>query len=433
MAARPTSHCPSPALNVICSVVAPLGWFRGLMIGSGLDAGVKDGVDIFSISIGSQYTPLDQDVVAIGSFAAVKKGIFVSCDAGNDVPDNFTLANEAPCVLNVAASRVDRRFRASVKLPNGKVYEAHNKLPKDVATFVKSHDANALIFIAPKLEGATVIITELDFPGIWLASQDGSNLIYYLISSSDPSASIVFDGTDLGISPTLVVAYFSSWGPSRAMPGILKPDISGPGLNILEGWISSNDTPGYAIRSGTSLSTPHLSDVATLLKATHPTWSLAAIKSAFVTTADANMFDERRLRLLHLRQIRQKGTRNMARGVVDCSKSMTEEKLNYPSILVALKVRATTKVSRTVTNVGPTRSSYTISVTVSKTFMSATITLKILTFTKLNEQKSFTVRGEWGVDGPSTSDIKFVEGKLTWTSDDGKHVVTSSLVISAPK
>ncbi|XP_042466360.1 subtilisin-like protease [Zingiber officinale] len=468
---------------------------------AGLDAGVKDGVDIFSISIGGLYKALDQDPVAIGSFAAIRKGIFVSCGAGNDGPGNFTLANEAPWVLTVGASSIDRNFKASVRLPNGKVIpgesldqprnftknslplyystespacdmdppdDSHRgsiwvcnvggKIAKDVAAFVKSHGAKAVIFIVSQVEGATVVIRRLNFPGIWLASQDGSDLISYLISASDPSASIVFHGTDLGVSPAPVVAYFSSRGPSRTTPRILKPDISAPGLNIFAASISSSDAPEYAIKSGTSMSTPHLSGVVALLKVTHPTWSPAAIKSAIVTTANTDMSDELLEPALYFAKgaghvnpnkavdpgliydisdddyvsyicgkFGEKGARNIARGIVDCSKSMTEEELNYPSILLAPKVGAVAKVSRVVTNVGPARSSYMVSVTISKTFVSATVTPE----TELNEQKSFTVSAEWGTDGPPTSGIKFVEGKLTWTSDDGKHVVTSPLIISA--
>ncbi|KAG6506119.1 hypothetical protein ZIOFF_031434 [Zingiber officinale] len=57
--------------------------------------------------------------------------------------------------------------------------------------------------------------------------------------------------------------------------------------------------------------------------------------------------------------------------------------------------------------------------TISETSVLAIITPKTLTFTELNEKKSFTVSAEWSAGGPPTSGNLFVEGKLTWTSDDG--------------
>ncbi|XP_042460773.1 subtilisin-like protease 4 [Zingiber officinale] len=472
---------------------------------AGLDVAVKDGVDILSLSLGGRSTPLDQDPIAIGSFAAARKGIFVSCAGGNDGPDYFTLSNEAPWMLTVAASSVDRSFRASVKLPNGKVIpgesldqpsnfpESYLPLyyssespscamdpPNDsqrgsiwvcevelgrllrVAAFAKSRGARALISISSKTEGATISIRKMDFPGVVLTIQEGSDLISYLNSASNPSASIVFNGTVLGVSPAPVVAYFSSRGPSQATPGILKPDISGPGLNIFAAYIHSSDTPDqYYIISGTSMATPHLSGVAALLKAAHPTWSPAAIKSAIITTADADVFDELLEPALYFAKgaghvnpnkaanpgliyditdddyisyicgkFGEEGARNIARRVVDCSKIVTEEELNYPSILLAPKGRTEAKVTRTVTNVGPAKSSYTVSVSISKTAVSTTVTPTKLTFTELNEQKSFTMSSKWGAGGPPTSGNQLVEGKLTWTSDDGKYVVTSPFVVS---
>ncbi|XP_042465591.1 subtilisin-like protease [Zingiber officinale] len=473
---------------------------------AGLDAAVKDGVDILSLSLGGGSMPLDEDVVAIGSFAAVRKGIFVSCAGGNDGPDYFTLSNEAPWILTVAASSVDRSFRASVKLPNGKVIPGESldqprNFPKSslplyystespscdidppddshrgsvwvcevrrgdlgrVVAFAKSHGARALISISSKIEGATISIRKMNFPGVVLTIQEGSHLISYLNSTSEPSALIVFNGTVLGVSPAPVVAFFSSRGPSQATPGILKPDISGPGLNIFAAYIHSRDTPDqYYIISGTSMATPHLSGVAALLKAAHPTWSPAAIRSAIITTADTDVSDE----LLELApyfvkgaghinpnkatnpgliynitdddyvsyicdKFGKDGARNIARTVVDCSKRVAEEELNYPSILLAPKGGAVAKVTRTVTNVGPAKSSYTVSVSISKTAVLTSVTPKTLTFNELNEQKSFTVSAKWGVGGPPTSGNQFVEGKLTWTSDDNKYVVTSPFVVSA--
>jgi len=84
-----------------------------------------------------------------------------------------------------------------------------------------------------------------------------------------------------------VVAGFSSFGPALAGNGdLLKPDIMAPGVDV----IASVAPPGNAGRdfdaySGTSMSSPHIAGIATLIKAKHPNWSPAMVKSAMMTTA----------------------------------------------------------------------------------------------------------------------------------------------------
>lgn len=51
-----------------------------------------------------------------------------------------------------------------------------------------------------------------------------------------PMAILSFGGTVLGVRPSPVVAAFSSRGPNTVVPEILKPDMIGPGVNILAGW-----------------------------------------------------------------------------------------------------------------------------------------------------------------------------------------------------
>lgn len=70
---------------------------------------------------------------------------------------------------------------------------------------------------------------------------------------------------------------------------LTQPDIAAPSVSILAA--SSPLDPfmdgGFALHSGTSMATPHISGIVPLLKALHPSWSPVAIKSALVTTGTA--------------------------------------------------------------------------------------------------------------------------------------------------
>lgn len=95
------------------------------------DEAIHDGVDVLSLSIGSQI-PLFSDVderdgIATGSFHAVSKGIMVVCGAANDGPGSQTVQNTAPWLLTVAATTMDRAFPTPIQLGNNKTLVVHNR------------------------------------------------------------------------------------------------------------------------------------------------------------------------------------------------------------------------------------------------------------------------------------------------------------------
>jgi minor extracellular serine protease Vpr len=77
-----------------------------------------------------------------------------------------------------------------------------------------------------------------------------------------------------------LMSSFSSEGPTPDF--YLKPDLTAPGSNIL----SSVPNGGYDYASGTSMSAPHVSGAAAILKQLHPNFSPADIKSLLVNYSD---------------------------------------------------------------------------------------------------------------------------------------------------
>lgn len=87
-----------------------------------MDEAIHDGVDVLSLSIGSDL-PLYSDVdmrngIIIGAFHAVAHGISVICSAGNAGPNGQTVQSPAPWIITVAASSTDRTFPTPITLGN---------------------------------------------------------------------------------------------------------------------------------------------------------------------------------------------------------------------------------------------------------------------------------------------------------------------------
>jgi hypothetical protein len=297
-------------------------------------------------------------------------------------------------------------------------------------------------------------------PAVDVSYAAGLTIKNYINSTYNPTATVLFKGTVIGDSLAPSVVSFSSRGPSQESPGILKPDIIGPGVNILAAWAISvdNELPPYNIVSGTSMSCPHLSGIAALIKSSHPDWSPAAIKSAIMTTANTlnlggtPITDQRRLPADvfatgagHVNPVKandpglvydiqpedyvpylcglgysDREIEVIVQWKVKCSdvKSIPEAQLNYPSFSILLGSESQF-YTRTLTNVGFANSTYRVELDVPLA-LGMSVNPSVITFGEINEKVSYSVDFIPQVK-ENRGNHTFAQGSLTWISD--KHAV----------
>ncbi|XP_052181000.1 subtilisin-like protease SBT5.6 [Diospyros lotus] len=488
-----------------------------------IDDAIGDGVDVLSISIGTfEPTPYMNDGIAIGALHAIKKNIVVSCSAGNNGPKASTLSSPAPWIITVGASSVDRDFITHVGLGNHTIikgqsvtpYEMEKKwyplvnaaqvaapeVPNDIAgqclpeslSPEKTKGKIVLCFrgngtrIGKGLEvrraggvgfilgnspvnGAELLADAHFLPASAVSSDDAIKILEYINSTKNPVAYIFPGRTLLRRKPAPSMAGFTSRGPSTITPDILKPDITAPGLNILAAW-SEASSPSkletdkrvvkYNILSGTSMSCPHVAAAAALLKAIHPTWSSAAIRSALMTSAgqmnnmgkpitDAfgNLADPFQYGSGHLRPTKaadpglvydasytdyllflcSSGVKNFDPSFKCPKRPPKISDLNYPSLAIS-KLNGTVTVKRTVKNVGSGNSIYFCKVKQPNGF-SVKVFPPILVFDHVGQKKNFTITVKPEMEASATiGKNEYAFGWYTWM--DGVHFVRSPMAIS---
>ncbi|PWA91370.1 Peptidase S8/S53 domain-containing protein [Artemisia annua] len=492
------------AMYKVCGVMS----CQGSVMLAGMDAAIEDGVDIISLSVGARISKFYTDELAIGSFAAIQQGIFLSGAAGNLGPEITSLLHEAPWILTVGASTIDRQVRTTVSLGNKKlldgesVYQNENFNHKfrplvypgkdgdkdasmctegsldhiDVkgkvvicdqgliigperSMVVKDAGGAALIITNDILYGETIKAGAYVLPASNVGYKEGLEIKKYLNSTCSPVATILFRGTILGVKSAPQVASFSSRGPNSASPGILKPDIIGPGVDILAAWPNSVDNKTtkatFNIISGTSMSCPHLAGTAALLKSAHPEWSPAAIKSAIMTTATHVSLDGHAIRdgfnklpadiftigSGHVNPSKAndpglvfdiqpddyipylcglgytpKQVQMIVRKTVSCLKTIPEAQLNYPSFAVSLTRGDSKTYSRKMTNVGLANSTYTIKDISAPDGVTVIVGsgFQELSFTEMHQKLEYEVQFTWH-HGDEVK-VRYGQGHMTWVS-----------------
>lgn len=303
-----------------------------------IDQAIRDGVHVISLSLGLSFEDdddndgfgLENDPIAVASFAAIQKGVFVVTSGGNDGPYYWSLINGAPWIMTVGAGTIGRQFQGTLTFGNRVSFSFPSLFPGEFpsvqfpVTYIESGSVenktlanrivvcNENINIGSKLHqirstgaAAVVLITDklleeqdtikFQFPVAFIGSKHRETIESYASSNkNNATAKLEFRKTVIGTKPAPEVGTYSSRGPFTSFPQILKPDILAPGTLILSAWPSVEQITGtralplfsgFNLLTGTSMAAPHVAGVAALIKQVHPNWSPSAIKSAIMTTA----------------------------------------------------------------------------------------------------------------------------------------------------
>ncbi|KAM1174011.1 hypothetical protein ACFX13_027270 [Malus domestica] len=492
---------------------------------AGMDRAIIDGVDVLSLSLGGGSAPYYRDTIAIGAFTAMERGIFVSCSAGNSGPTEASLANTAPWIMTVGAGTLDRDFPAYALLGNklrftgvslysgtgmgnkpvqlvynkgsngssnlclpgslnpdlvrGKVVMCDRGVNARVEKggVVRAAGGIGMIIANTAASGEELVADSHLLPAVAVGRKVGDQIRAYAQHDPNPTAVITFGGTVLNVRPSPVVAAFSSRGPNTVNPQILKPDVIGPGVNILAAWSEAIGPTGleedkrksqFNIMSGTSMSCPHISGLAALLKAAHPEWSPSAVKSALMTTAYTHDNTNSPLRdaadgtlsnpwahgsghvdpskalspglvydttaedyiafLCSLEYTNEHVQAIVKRPNVTCARKYSDPgQLNYPSfsIVFGSKNKRVVRYTRELTNVGAAGSVYRASVTSPSTVRTIVKPTRLV-FNNVGEKQKYTVTFVALPGAEKTARSEF--GSIVWANP--QHQVKSPVTFA---
>ncbi|WP_157987791.1 S8 family serine peptidase [Jiangella endophytica] len=459
-----------------------------------VDQAILDGVDVINYSI-SGATDTLVDPVELAFLSAASANIFVSASAGNSGPGESTVAHNSPWVTTVAAS-THQIYEGTVELGDGRLFRGSmindagvpEQTPlvyaRDIAasgvepgeaalcgpsSLDDAAAAGAVVIcdrgvydrVAKSAEvrragGVGVVLGNLDpaetlnadfhvLPATHVGAEDAEAIREYAAGDGATAALLPGDQTELPPTPKPVLAGFSSRGPALANGGdLLKPDISAPGVDVLAAVAPGpHDGNDFDFLSGTSMAAPHIAGLAALVRAEHPEWSAAAIRSAMMTTAydllvasgepDRDRFHAGAghvdpARFLDPGLVYESGTADWLAFLegtgedtgVPGVEPIDPSDLNQPSIAVgALAGRQT--VTRTVTAVTP--GLYRASISVPG--FTARVTPSVLYFGRPGQSKTFEVtltRTRAALD-------EYAHGTLTWS---GAGTTVRSPIVARP-
>lgn len=308
-----------------------------------IDQAILDGVDVINYSIGSSSpSSVWADFDTVGFRNARTAGIFVAVSAGNDGPGPDTVGSpaDAPWLTAVGNSTHDRTFENElINMSGGDTSAPADMLGQSVTsgfgpapiihastlgdaqcltpfaagictgqivvcdrgtidrvekgTNVLACGAGGLVLANVDAQGESIAGDSHFLPAVHVGDTNGDTLRAWLSSGAGHMASIA--GTIKVNDPANgdIMSATSSRGANRALPDIVKPDVTAPGSNILAVvGVGDPNPPEYGFKSGTSMASPHVAGAAALFKALYPTLTPAEVQSVFTTTGTLSMHKE---------------------------------------------------------------------------------------------------------------------------------------------
>ncbi len=291
---------------------------------------IDDDVDVINYSIsggGNPYT----DATELAFLDAFNAGISVNASAGNEGPGAGTADHGGPWVTTVGASSSPRQFSSTIHLhaSNGDAFDMPGSTltlgigatPIVLATALAAGNVSCDNAFPAGAAKGLIVACEGNrgraAKGLNVKNAGGLGVVLYNPTNDDtfsdnhwlpaihlngPSASFTdFISSHTGVTATWaagektarqpdVMTNFSSRGP---LGDFIKPDVTAPGIQILAGNTPTPISPAggppgelFQAIAGTSMSSPHAAGVSALVKAAHPDWTPAMIKSAMMTSAE---------------------------------------------------------------------------------------------------------------------------------------------------
>ncbi|WVZ16554.1 hypothetical protein V8G54_009536 [Vigna mungo] len=444
------------------------------------EAAIHDGVDVISISIGGGNPNYVQDSIGIGSFHAMRKGIITVASAGNDGPFMATVTNTAPWIVTVAASGIDRDFRSTIQLGNGKNFSggglttfnpkqkqyplvngtdaARNSGSKESARFCYEDSLDPtkvkgkLVYCSLSGWGSESVVKGIGGIGTIMESDQ----VFEIAQIFMAPATIV--NSSIG---QIIINYTHSTRYDKILFIALSVFASYTPMRSITGEKGDTQFSEFTLMSGTSMACPHVSGVAAYVKSFHPNWSPAAIRSAIITTAKPmsqrinkeaefaygagqvnptravnpglvyDMDDFAYVQFLCHEGYNGSTLSVLVGSPVNCTSllpGLGHDALNYPTMQLSVENNSGTTVGvfrRRVTNVGPAPTIFNATIKSPKG-VEITVKPESLIFSHTLQKKSFKVV----VKAKSMASMKIVSGSLIWRST--RYIVRSPIVIYSP-